>query len=139
MADLGKVLGRLGAKKVKQMDDAAKRMSGMPGYDDDTLEALKELETKKSSKEGLTAAEERAYDRLTQKAVRAQGAETEAGMAKKEKAQKLTAKEKEEMQKSLAFKKGGMVKKKVAKYAKGGAVMANCGASVKPNGGSRNK
>lgn len=134
MADLGKVLGRLGAKKVKQMDDAAKRMAGMPGYDDDTLEALKELETKKS-KGTMTAAEERAYDRMIAKRVRESAAETEAGMAKKEKAQKLTAKEKEEMQKSLEYKKGGMIKG----YAKGGMVKANCGASVKPNGGSRNK
>jgi hypothetical protein len=30
---------------------------------------------------------------------------------------------------------GGMVKK----YAKGGMVKSNCGASVKPSGGSRNK
>jgi hypothetical protein len=138
MADLGKVLRRLGAGKVKQMDDAAKRMAGLPGFDDDSIQALMELETKKGSKEGLTAAEERAYDRLMNKAIRAQGAETTGGMAKKEKAQKLSPKEKEEMQKSL-MAKGGMAKKKPMGYAKGGMVKANCGASMKPNGGSRNK
>ena len=44
---------------------------------------------------------------------------------------KLTTKEKEELQKSLGLKKGGMVKKPMA-YAKGGMVKANCGASMKP-------
>lgn len=134
--DLGKVLRRLGSGKVKQMDDAAKRAAGLPGYDDDTIEALMELETKKS-KGTMTAAEERAYDRLLNKAIKAQGAETTKGMAKKEKAQKLSPKEKEEMQKSLMAKGGMAKKKKPMAYAKGG--IANCGASMKPNGGSRNK
>ena len=63
MADvLGKVLRRLGPKKVKEMDTAAKRAAGSPGYDDDTMEAIKELEKKEKSRT-LTASEERELDR----------------------------------------------------------------------------
>ena len=152
MADvLGKVLRRMGPKKVKEMDAAAKRAAGSPGYDDDTMEAIKELERKEKSK-GLTASEEKELDRLNRRMVRESGAERAEDMPKAQKPQRLTDKQKKEMQESLNFKKGGMPTKKMmgggmstanyakggmAKYAKGG--MANCGASVKPSGGSRNK
>lgn len=136
MADvLGKVLRRMGPKKVKEMDAAAKRAAGSPGYDDDTMEAIKELEKKEKSRT-LTAAEERELDRLNRKMIRQSSAERAENMPKREKPQALTAKQKKEMQESLNFNKGGMAKK----YNKGGmGTKANCGASVKPNGGSRNK
>ena len=144
MADvLGKVLRRMGPKKVKEMDEAAKRAAGSPGYDDDTMEAIKQLERKEKSK-GLTASEEKELDRLNRRMVRESGAERAEDMPKSQKPQRLTDKQKKEMQESLNFKKGGMPTKKMmgggmAKYAKGGMGKANCGASVKPSGGSRNK
>ena len=152
MADiLGKVLRRMGPKKVKEMDEAAKRAAGSPGYDDDTMEAIKQLERKEKSK-GLTASEEKELDRLNRRMVRESGAERAEDMPKSQKPQRLTDKQKKEMQESLNFKKGGMPTKKMmgggmAKYAKGGMSaanyakggVANCGASVKPSGGSRNK
>lgn len=142
MADvLGKMLRRMGPKKVKEMDEAAKRAAGSPGYDDDTMEAIKQLERKEKSGK-LTASEEKELDRLNRRMVRESGAERAEDMPKAQKPQRLTDKQKKEMQESLNFKKGGMPTKKMmgggmAKYAKGG--MANCGASVKPSGGSRNK
>lgn len=178
MADvLGKVIRKMGPKKVKEMDTAAKRAAGSPGYDDDTMEAIKELERKEKSRT-LTPAEERELDRLNRKMVRQSSAERAENMPKSEKAQRLTEKQKKEMQESLNFKKGGMptkmayggmAKTKMAvggmpmgpdgkptfvgdgkgkmamggmakKYNKGGmGTKANCGASVKPSGGSRNK
>ena len=136
MADvLGKLLRRMGPKKVKEMDAAAKRAAGSPGYDDDTMEAIKELERKEKSGK-LTASEEKELDRLNRRMVRESGAERAEGMPKSQKPQRLTDKQKKEMQESLNFKKGGMPTKK---YAKGGMGTANCGASVKPSGGSRNK
>lgn len=211
MADFMGKLRKFTQKQVEKMDDAAKRFSGLPGYDQDTLDAYKELKAKSKTKEGLTSTEERDLDRLARKMIREAGAETTEGMAKEGKARKLTEKEKKEMQESLEFKRGGMVPmqmkqarqevkaarqemkqagmpkperkaaiaamkqekglpaskpamgkaaikpRKVAKQAamgqevpmmmgggyavkkmaKGG--MANCGASMKPNGGSRNK
>jgi uncharacterized protein YnzC (UPF0291/DUF896 family) len=141
----------MGPKKVKEMDEAAKRAAGSPGYDDDTMEAIKQLERKEKSK-GLTASEEKELDRLNRRMVRESGAERAEDMPKSQKPQRLTDKQKKEMQESLNFKKGGMPTKKMmgggmAKYAKGGMSaanyakggVANCGASVKPSGGSRNK
>ena len=113
--------------EVEKMDTAAKKFSGSPGYDEDTAMAQKEFAKEKAVEKSkkLTAAEEKAADK-----------EAYASAMGKEKPKtkgKLTAKEKEEMNKSLDFNKGGAVKKKVA-MAKGGSVakMANCGASVKP-------
>jgi hypothetical protein len=113
----------MGPKKMKEMDEAAKRAAGSPGYDDDTLEAIKELKSKEKRGE-LTSSEEKELDRLNRKMIRQSGAERAEDMAKPEKPQRLTEKQKKEVQESLNFKKGGM---------------ANCGASVKPAGGSRNK
>ena len=121
---LAKSIAKMFSKsEVKKMDEAAKKAAGSPGYDDDTMAAqkefMKEKEVEKSKK--LTKKEEAAADREAYAS--AMGKEKPA--AKKG---KLTAKEKEELQKSLEFNKGGMVKKKM--MAGGG--MANCGASVKP-------
>lgn len=121
----------------------------LPGYDEASVAARKELDDEiarlKKSKD-LTPREERRLDALMNRKMREEGAETESGMAKESKSKTLSEKEKKDLQESLEFKKGGMVKKKMmgggyatktAKMAKGG--MANCGASMKPNGGSRNK
>lgn len=108
--------------EVEKMDKAAKKFSGSPGYDDDTAAAQKEFAKEKAVEKSkkLTAAEEKAAD-----------AEAYASAMGKEKPKakgKLSDKEKKDLQESLNFKKGGMVKK----MAKGGMVMANCGASMKP-------
>jgi poly-D-alanine transfer protein DltD len=134
MADvLGKVLKRLGKKKVDEMDEAAKRMAGSPGYDEGTMEAQKEVAKKK----GLTAAEKKALqEELNAPAKKSRTLEqvekeyTPAERKRMEEALKKIGRE------STKMAKGGMPTKK---YAKGGMGMANCGASVKPNGGSRNK
>lgn len=126
MALASRIAKMFSKSEVKKMDEAAKKAAGSPGYDDDTMTAqkefLKEKEVEKSKK--LTKAEEKAADKEAYAS--AMGKEKPA--AKKG---KLTAKEKEELQKSLEFKKGGMVKKPMG-YAKGGMVKANCGASMKP-------
>jgi hypothetical protein len=124
---LAKSLAKMFSKaEVKQMDEAAKKAAGSPGYDDDTMAAqkefMKEKQVEKSKK--LTKAEEKAADKEAYAS--AMGKEKPA--AKKG---KLTDKEKKELQESLGLKKGGMVKKPMA-YAKGGMVKANCGASMKP-------
>ena len=126
MALASRIAKMFSKSEVKKMDEAAKKAAGSPGYDDDTMAAqkefLKEKEVEKSKK--LTKAEEKAADKEAYAS--AMGKEKPA--AKKG---KLTEKEKEELQKSLGLKKGGMVKKPMG-YAKGGMVKANCGASMKP-------
>jgi len=125
-------MGKMFSKaEVKKMDEAAKKAAGSPGYDDDTMAAqkefMKEKDVEKSKK--LTKAEEKAADKEAYAS--AMGKEKPA--AKKG---KLTAKEKEELNKSLEFNKGGAV----TKMAKGGCSTkkmamggyANCGASMKP-------
>lgn len=111
--------------EVEKMDKAAKKFSGSPGYDDDTAMAQKEYAKEKAVEKSkkLTAAEEKAADKEAYAS--AMGKEKPAVKGK------LTEKEKKELQKSLEFNKGGSVMKKKA-YAKGGMVMANCGASMKP-------
>lgn len=110
--------------EVEKMDKAAKKFSGSPGYDDETAMAQKEYAKEKAVEKSkkLTAAEEKAADKEAYAS--AMGKEKPATKGK------LTDKEKKDLQESLNFKKGGMVKKKA--YAKGGMVMANCGASMKP-------
>lgn len=111
--------------EVEKMDTAAKKAAGSPGYDDDTLAAQKEFAKEKeiAKSKKLSAAEEKAAD--------AEAYASAMGTKKPTKKGALTEKEKKDLQKSLEFNKGGAVKKKAA-YAKGGMVMANCGASVKP-------
>jgi hypothetical protein len=116
--------------EVEKMDTAAKKFSGSPGYDDDTIAAQKEYakEKKVEASKKLTAAEEKAADK-----------EAYASAMGKEKPKakgKMTDKEKKDMQESLNFRKGGSV----TKMAKGGCSTkkmnmggyANCGASVPP-------
>ena len=109
--------------EVEKMDKAAKKFSGSPGYDDETAMAQKEYAKEKAVEKSkkLTAAEEKAADKEAYAS--AMGKEKPATKGK------LTEKEKKDLQESLNFKKGGMVKK----MAKGGMVKANCGASVPPS------
>jgi hypothetical protein len=145
---LEQVLKRLGPKKAKEMDEAAKKgMFGQPEKaakkekggkltekEKEELQAsLRQAEKRSSKKEALTPAEEAAQDRLVQRRIRESGAERAEGMSKADKPRKLTKKEQEREQEALRMKKGGMVKK----YAKGG--MVKCGASNPASGGSRNK
>jgi hypothetical protein len=162
---LSAVLKRLGPAKAKEMDEAAKRgMFGQPEKaakkEKNATLTKKEMEDlqkslnekKKSKGSGLTKAEEDAMDRVAQRRVREGGSERGEGMSKEDKPRRLTKREQEREQEMLKFKKGGMVKsyanggmttKKMmgggmaTKYSKGG--MANCGASMKPSGISRNK
>ena len=110
--------------EVEKMDKAAKKAAGSPGYDDDTIAAQKEYAKEKQVEKSkkLTAAEEKAADKEAYASAMGKDKPAVKG--------KLTEKEKKDLQESLNFKKGGMVKKKA--YAKGGMVMANCGASMKP-------
>jgi hypothetical protein len=115
--------------EVEKMDKAAKKAAQSPGYDDDTIAAQKEYAKEKAAEKSkkLTKKEEKAADKAAEEF--AMGKE---GTSKK--AKPLTEKEKKELQESLNFKKGGMVKKPAAKkmmaYAKGG--MVKCGASNPP-------
>lgn len=107
----------------------------------DELAALKRKE--KSSE--LTAREERRLDQLMNQRIREGGSEKPEGMSRIMKERGLTEKEKKELQQSLEYKKGGMVKKPAKKKMMGGGYtsaakpkmlnkggMANCGASMKP-------
>jgi hypothetical protein len=137
MALASRIAKMFSKSEVKKMDEAAKKAAGSPGYDDDTMAAQKEFakEKKVEKSKKLTKAEEKAADKEAYAS--AMGKDKPA--AKKG---KLTEKEKKELQESLEFKKGGMVKPKkmmgggsvtkMAGYAKGGMVKANCGASMKP-------
>lgn len=111
--------------EVEKMDKAAKKFSGSPGYDDETLAAQKEFAKEKAAEKSkkLTKKEEAAADKEAYAS--AMGKEKPAG-----KKGPLTEKEKKDLQESLNFKKGGSVTKKKVAMAKGGYV--NCGASVPP-------
>ena len=142
--------------------ERTKKFLGLPGYDEGTAAAQKEVDDeiarlkKLDKSKELTASEERKLDRLMNRKVREESAERESGMASERKGKALTEKEKKQMQESLEFKKGGMAKKPAKKkmamggmttgYAKGGMStgynkggMANCGASMKPNGPKKGK
>lgn len=135
---------KLAGKAMGAME-RTKKFLGLPGYDEATAAAQKEMDDEivrlkklEKSKE-LTPREEKKLDTLMNRKMREEGAETEAGMPRTRKTKPLTEKEKKEMQESLELRKGGYAKKKTMKMAKGGMSTANCGASMKPNGGSRNK
>jgi hypothetical protein len=164
---LSEVLKRLGPKKVKEMDEAAKK--GMFGQPEKAAKkekggkltekekaemqaSLREGERRTTETTKLTPSEEAAQDRITRRRVRESAAERAEAMGKPDKARPLTKKEQEREQAALrGMKKGGMVKmygggmstKKMMgggmakNYAKGG--MAKCGASNPPSGSSRNK
>jgi hypothetical protein len=125
MGAITRKLGKMFSKaEVEKMDTAAKKAAGSPGYDDDTIAAQAEYakEKKVEASKKLTKKEEKSADKAAEEF--AMGKESTS-----KKAKPLTEKEKKELQESLNFKKGGMVKKKVA-MAKGG--MAKCGASNPP-------
>jgi hypothetical protein len=152
----------LASKLAKGAMERTKKFLGLPGYDEGTAAAQKEVDDEiarlkkiEKSKE-LTDSEEKKLDRLMNRKMREEGAETSGGMARERKGKGLSEKEKKQMQESLEFKNGGMAKKKkpmpMAKggmstgYAKGGMStgynkggMANCGASMKPNGPKKGK
>jgi hypothetical protein len=144
----------LTSKLAKGAMERTKKFLGLPGYDESTEAARKSVreseavekaggeyavryrelakkdkagtltrEEKKEFSSMLSPKEEKAMDR----AAKGEG---------KAKPAKLSEKEKKQMQESLNFNKGGYAKKPMKMNAGG---MANCGASVKPNGGSRNK
>lgn len=150
---LEKVLRRLGAKKVKEMDEAAKKgMFGQPEKaakkekggkltekeKEEMQASLREGERRTSKTTELTQAEEDAMDRIARRRLRESSAERAENMGKAEKPRPLTKKQQE---REKGFKKGGMVKMMgggmTKNYAKGG--MVKCGASNPPSGGSRNK
>ena len=135
-------IGKLTRRQLSKTDEAAYR--GLRStLDVDPLldEELAALKKKEKSSE-LTAREEKRLDALMNRRIREGGAEKPEGMSRVMKERGLTEKEKKELQESLNYKKGGMVKKPAKKkmmdggmakskmYAKGG--MANCGASMKP-------
>ena len=112
--------------------------------DPNLAEELAALKKKEKSSE-LTAREERRLDQLMNQRIREGGSEKPEGMSRIMKERGLTEKEKKELQQSLEYKKGGMVKKPAKKKMMGGGYtsgmapkmlnkggMANCGASVKP-------
>jgi hypothetical protein len=150
---LEKVLRRLGSKKVKEMDEAAKKgMFGQPEKaakkekggkltekeKEEMQASLREGERRTSKTTELTQAEEDAMDRIARRRLRESSAERAENMGKAEKSRPLTKKQQE---REKGFKKGGMVKMMgggmTKNYAKGG--MVKCGASNPPSGGSRNK
>ena len=142
MAGYGKVSKLLSPSQVKSLA-AAERRAARESMDIDPnlAEELAALKKKEKSSE-LTAREERRLDQLMNQRIREGGSEKPEGMSRIMKERGLTEKEKKELQESLNYKKGGMVKKPAKKkmmdggmakskmYAKGG--MANCGASMKP-------
>lgn len=134
-------MGRLTRKQLSKTDEAAYR-NLRSTLDVDPLldEELAALKKKEKSSE-LTAREEKRLDMLMSRKIRESSAEKPEGMSRIMKERGLSEKEKKELQESLEYKKGGMVKKPAKKmmgggmakpkmYAKGG--MANCGASMKP-------
>jgi hypothetical protein len=155
------ISSKLASKAMGAME-RTKKFLGLPGYDEATAAAQKEVDDeiarlkKLDKSKELTASEERKLDRLMNRKIREESAERESGMASERKGKGLSEKEKKEMQESLEFKKGGMAKKPVKKMAKGGMStanyakggmstgynkggMANCGASMKPNGPKKGK
>jgi hypothetical protein len=141
MAGYGKVSKLLSPSQVKSLA-AAERRAARESMDIDPnlAEELAALKKKEKSSE-LTAREERRLDQLMSQRIREGGAEKPEGMSRIMKNRGLSEKEKKELQESLEYKKGGMVKKPAKKmmgggmakpkmYNKGG--MANCGASMKP-------
>ena len=134
------------AKSSREAQDRTKKFLNLPGYDDITEMSQKEVAEeiaklkKIEASRKLTAREEKSLDRLMNRRIREGAAEKPEGMSVPQKPKKPSAREQKELQESLEFKKGGMVKKKTVKMAKGGMSaanyakggMANCGASMKP-------
>ena len=141
MAGFGRVSKLLSPSEAKALKAGERRMARESmDVDPNLAEELAALKKKEKSSE-LTAREERRLDQLMSQRIREGGAEKPEGMSRIMKNRGLSEKEKKELQESLEYKKGGMVKKPAKKmmgggmakpktYNKGG--MANCGASMKP-------
>jgi hypothetical protein len=141
MAGFGRVSKLLSPSEAKALKASERRMARESmDVDPNLAEELAALKKKEKSSE-LTAREERRLDQLMSQRIREGGAEKPEGMSRIMKNRGLSEKEKKELQQSLEYKKGGMVKKPAKKmmgggmakpkmYNKGG--MANCGASMKP-------
>lgn len=141
MAGFGRVSKLLSPSEAKALKAGERRMARESmDVDPNLAEELAALKKKEKSSE-LTAREERRLDQLMNQRIREGGSEKPEGMSRIMKERGLTEREKKELQQSLEYKKGGMVKKPAKKmmgggmakpkmYAKGG--MANCGASMKP-------
>ena len=136
---LTKVLRKLGPKRVKEMDKSA--TSSM--YDDlseltaaekrDLQKQLDKAKAKEADKKpkgkrtleeveaDYTPAQRRALEKELDRLSRSSMEMNKGGMSKAKPAKKMMG--------------GGMTKK----YNVGGMAKSNCGASMKPNGGSRNK
>jgi hypothetical protein len=145
---LSQVLKRLGPKKVKEMDESAKRgMFGQPEKatkekggkmtkkeQEDMQKSLREEEAKKKKKAGMTNAEKKAAQEEL-------NAPAKKGRSLEEVEKDYTPAERRELEKKLksigrsAMAKGGMPKK----YSKGGMGTAKCGASNPPAGGASRK
>lgn len=153
-AALSKVLKRLGPKGAEKMDKAAKK--GMFGQPEDAGKPEKNVrltekekadmqaslkEKAKAKEKGLTAAEKKSLQEdLAGRKRTLEETEKEYSPAER----KALEKKLKEVGRSAMAKGGVATKAKkmmgggmVKNYAKGG--MANCGASVKASGSSRNK
>lgn len=157
---LYKTLKNLGPKNVEKMDKAAKKsMFGQPEdagkkeknvrlTEKEKADMQASLKEKRKAKEkGLTAAEKKAIQEElanmgSSKKTSRTLEEVEEGYSPAER--KALKKKLEEVGRS-AMAKGGMSTKKMMgggmakNYSRGGMGTANCGASVKASGGSRNK
>ncbi len=132
MAGFGRVSKLLSPSEAKALKAGERRMARESmDVDPNLAEELAALKKKEKSSE-LTAREERRLDQLMSQRIREGGSEKPEGMSRILKERGLTEREKKELQESLGYKKGGMVKakKKTMKMANGG--YANCGASMKP-------
>lgn len=149
MAGYGRIAKLLSPSEAKALKAGEKRMA-RESMDVDPLlaEELAALKKKEKSME-LTPREEKRLDMLMNRRIRESSAEKPEGMSRVMKERGLSEKEKKELQESLEYKKGGMVKKPAKKKMMGGGMstankmstapkmynkggMANCGASMKP-------
>jgi len=132
MAGYGRIAKLLSPSEAKALKAGEKRMA-RESMDVDPLleEELKALKKKEKSME-LTPREEKRLDMLLNRRIQEGGAERAEGMSRVMKERGLSEREKREMQESLNYKKGGMVKKPAKKVKMAGGGYANCGASMKP-------
>jgi hypothetical protein len=118
---IGKMVRKL-MGKGKSAETRTKEFSDLPGYDEGTRAAQKEVDDeiallkKKQQSSSLTAREEKRLSAMENR--RNQYREAYSDKPAK-KVKPLSGREKKDMQESLEFKKGGAVMKK--KYAVGGA------------------
>jgi len=132
MAGFGRVSKLLSPSEAKALKVGERRMARESmDIDPNLADELAALKKKEKSME-LTPREEKRLDMLMNRMVREGGAEKPEGMSRVMKERGLSEREKREMQESLNYKKGGMVKKPAKKVKMAGGGYANCGASMKP-------